>query len=115
MFDLGPISYYLGIKVERDRAARKITLSQQGYLERALAMMNVAQGPAVSTPGTPNEHLAASDLEVTRVESHQYLHIIGKLMYAMIQTRPDFAFQISHLASNPGDQHWAALESQAFD
>jgi hypothetical protein len=94
MSDLGPISYYLGIKVERDRTARTITLSQQGYLERALALVNVAQGPAVSTPGVPNQYLTASDAEATPTDSHQYLHIIGKLMYSMIQTRPDFAFTL---------------------
>ena len=113
MSDLGPISYYLGIKVQRNRAARTITLSQQGYLERALALMNVDKGPTTSTPGVPTQHLAGSDSEATREECHQYLHAIGKFMYAMIETRPDMAFEIGHLASfaqNPGEQHWTALK-----
>ena len=77
MSDLGPISYYLGIKVERDRAARKITLSQQGYLERALAIMNIAQGPAVSTSGTPNEQ-SAEAMRKSRVQNRTNIFTLLK-------------------------------------
>ena len=77
MSGLGPISYYLGIKVERDRAARKITFSQQGYLERALAIMNVAQGPAVSTSGTPNEQLAEA-MRKSRVQNRTNIFTLLK-------------------------------------
>jgi hypothetical protein len=36
MSDLGPVSYYLGIKVIRDRQLRKIRLGQQAYLEAGI-------------------------------------------------------------------------------
>ena len=36
MVDLGPISYYLGISITRDRPNRILRLSQQAYLEKVL-------------------------------------------------------------------------------
>ena len=36
MEDLGPCSYYLGMKVTRDRPNRTIKLSQKGYLEKVI-------------------------------------------------------------------------------
>ena len=36
MKDLGPISYYLGIRVVRDRKARKISLVQDAYINKIL-------------------------------------------------------------------------------
>jgi hypothetical protein len=43
----------------------------------------------------------------------RYSQIIGSLMYLAITTRPDISFAVSKLSqfmSNPGDNHWCALE-----
>ena len=34
MFNLGPVSYYLGIAIIRDRQNRTIRLSQEAYIKR---------------------------------------------------------------------------------
>ena len=36
MKDLGPISFYLGIRVVRDRKARKVSLVQDAYINKIL-------------------------------------------------------------------------------
>jgi hypothetical protein len=36
MEDLGDAAYYLGLKIRRDRAKRKITLRQQAYIRKIL-------------------------------------------------------------------------------
>ena len=43
----------------------------------------------------------------------RYSQIIGSLMYLGSATRPDISFAVSKLSlfiSNPGDDHWKALE-----
>ena len=43
----------------------------------------------------------------------RYSQIIGSLMYLAYATRPDISFAVSKLSrfvSNPGDNHWVALE-----
>ncbi|WVZ63013.1 hypothetical protein U9M48_012693, partial [Paspalum notatum var. saurae] len=43
----------------------------------------------------------------------RYFQIIGSLMYLASSTRPDISFAVSKLSrfvSNPGDDHWRALE-----
>jgi hypothetical protein len=43
----------------------------------------------------------------------RYSQIIGSLMYLASATRPDISFAVSKLSwfvSNPGDDHWRALE-----
>ncbi|CAK1360488.1 unnamed protein product [Cercospora beticola] len=48
--DLGPIKYYLGIEVSRDRPNKVITLSQKGYLLKILEKYNKKGLRPVSTP-----------------------------------------------------------------
>jgi len=43
----------------------------------------------------------------------RYSQIIGSLMYLASATRPDISFvvcKLSRFVSNPGDDHWCALE-----
>ena len=39
--NLGPVAYYLGMKVTRDRKARRIQLHQQSYLEDRIRKMGL--------------------------------------------------------------------------
>lgn len=34
MIDMGPISFYLGLKVERDRQKKTLKLSQPAYIDK---------------------------------------------------------------------------------
>lgn len=53
------------------------------------------------------------DAEREYMAKVQYTSAIGSLMYAMVNTRLDFAHAMgvmSKFASNPGKQHWEALK-----
>jgi hypothetical protein len=41
MKDLGPVKWYLGITIERNRTERTIKLSQKGCLEKALSRFDM--------------------------------------------------------------------------
>lgn len=50
MVDMGPISFYLGLKVERDREKRTTKLSQPAYIDKVLARSHLDKAHSVNTP-----------------------------------------------------------------
>ena len=50
MADMGPISFYLGLKVERDREKKIIKLSQPSYIDKVLAKFHLEQSSPRSMP-----------------------------------------------------------------
>ena len=50
MVDMGPISFYLGLKVQRDREKRTIKLFQLAYIDKVLARFHLDKAHAVNTP-----------------------------------------------------------------
>jgi hypothetical protein len=113
MSDLGPVSYYLGIKVTRDRQLRKIRLGQQAYLEAGIRSHGLWDTPLHLTPmGTTRLQPAAADYHADAAFKTRYQSAVGTLMYAMLGTRPDIAFAVSlvsRFASNPDESHMKAV------
>ena len=50
MVNMGPISFYLGLKVQRDRENRIIKLSQLTYVDKVLAKFYLDKAYTVNTP-----------------------------------------------------------------
>ncbi|GKC59655.1 putative RNA-directed DNA polymerase, partial [Tanacetum coccineum] len=61
MKDLGPAKQILGIRIFRDRGAKKLHISQEQYIEKVLRMFNVDKAKVVSFPLTPNFKLTDKD------------------------------------------------------
>ena len=106
--DLGPINYYLGMTITRDRANRIPRLGQQAYLEKVLRDHGMWDTNPGATPidgrllAAPEGHQATDDSRL------RYQSAVGSLMYAMLGTRPDLAYAVSvvsRYASNPTDTH----------
>ncbi len=115
MSDLGECSWYLGMKITRDRPQRSITLSQTGYIDRILSDFGMRDCKPAATPMDANTKLVPPE-ETYRAEEklrQSYARAIGTLMYLMLGTRPDIAFAVSCLArymSNPTPAHEKALK-----
>ena len=115
MTDIGPLAYYLGMGVTRDRQQRTLHLSQKAYLEKVIRDHGMWESNAMSTPMDSNTRLTASDAEYTCPpdEKLRYQSAVGSLMYAMLGTRPDIAYAVSAVsryASNPNSSHWTAVK-----
>lgn len=115
MTDVGPVAYYLGIEVTRDRPNRTIYLSQAGYIEKVIRDFDLSGLSPVKTPMDPQEHLEKSDegYEATEYLRKWYQSAVGSLMYAMLGTRPDLAYAVSvvsRYSSNPNDKHQKAVK-----
>ena len=104
----------LGMSVTRDRTARTLTISQQGYVDRLLARFDAPLN-AVSTPMEQGLQLCAAVAthKAGPADVARYQSVVGALMYAAACTRPDIAFAVSILgrySSSPDTTHWAAVK-----
>ncbi len=114
MTDLGPIVYYLGMTVTRDRANRILRLGQAGYVEKFLGEHGMWESKGTPTPmGTERYQASDEDFQATEESRTAYQSAVGSLMYAMLGTRPDIAFAVSvvsRYSSNPNESHWKAVK-----
>ena len=100
--DMGESQWILGMRIERDRAARTITLSQELYITKALEKYGLAQCKVASTPeviGREAVSDADSDAKLDQpCDRHRYMEITGTVMYAAISTNPAIAHAAHRLA-----------------
>ena len=113
MKDLGSARTFIGIEISRDRRARQITLCQHRYIDSILRLFKMHEAHGLSTPLDPNVKLRNDDDETSKSDTRLYQSQVGKLMYAMLGTRPDLAFTISTLArfnASPSNSHASAVK-----
>jgi Reverse transcriptase (RNA-dependent DNA polymerase). len=110
MNDLGMADVILNIKLLRgDKGG--ITLVQSHYMDKVLSRFGYNDCKAAPTPYDPSV-LLRKNRRIAR-DQLRYSQIISSLMYLASATRPDISFAMSKLSrfvSNPGDDHWHALE-----
>jgi hypothetical protein len=114
----GPTSFILGVKLERDRAARTISLSQPAYIDSILHTYrmqdcNPARTPMAEKARLSNTMSPVSNEEKKEMERIPYREALGKLLYLSIATRPDISYAVGVLcrfSDNPGREHWSALK-----
>ena len=106
--DLGPVSWLLGMTVERDRAAGVLKVGQRQYILDMLERFNMSDCKPVSTPMTVGALSEATASEVLSPDV-PYQSLIGSLLYASVSTRPDITMAVSHLSrymARPSTVHW---------
>ncbi|CAI7926002.1 unnamed protein product [Closterium sp. NIES-53] len=98
---LGPVGYYFGFHAERDEVKGWLRLHQHKYLAAMGEKYGLAEGRSVKTP-LPSGfqlHLDEEEGEVLDYElQRRFQSMVGSLMYASDNTRPDIAFSVSQLA-----------------
>jgi hypothetical protein len=111
--DLGELHGCLGLRVTRDRARRELTLDQEGYIIEMLDMFHMSDCKPCATPEQVNLHLPKHEQHGNDNTRYPYREAVGKLMYAMVCTRPDIASAVravsKHLCAY-GDAHWTAVK-----
>ena len=129
MKDLGNAEYILGWRITRDRAARQLTLDQQGNIQHILEEYGMTQCRPQGSPGTalsvlhrgPSTGLSevgklgtsAPALKHDQVELKDYRAIVGALQYLACCTLPVIADAVNKLAqfsAEPQIHHLEALK-----
>src|SRR5579859_419301 len=112
MKDVGELTFFLGIQVNRDRADKTITIRQDGYVNMILKKFQMLDAKPASIPIPHGVKLIKLDKqEESTIDGKIYQSKVGSLMYAMLCTRPDLAYavsQISQFNNHPSEEHDAA-------
>lgn len=118
MKDMGEARFILGIKIERDRTARTLTISQTEYINTVVTRYGLVNSRrSTFTPMNTGVKLVhggtVDDSDSRPVSAKEYQAMIGAIMYAMLGTRPDIAYAVSKLAqycNDPRAQHMNATD-----
>jgi hypothetical protein len=111
--DLGATKKILRMEIRRDRDAKRLWLSQAGYVKKVLERFSMENAKLVSTPLVNHFRLSTSKCPKTVEKTEDmskvpYASAVGYLMYAMVCTRPNLAHVVGvvskHMA-NLGKQH----------
>jgi len=102
------------MKIERtdmDNRMRKLTISQEQYIETILEWHGIADCKPAKTPMVANLQLLT--LTEAEIDITEYQRCIGSLMYLMICTCPDIAYSVGVLScyvACPGRTHMQAVK-----
>ncbi|EGD80067.1 hypothetical protein PTSG_13028 [Salpingoeca rosetta] len=112
MKDLGSPDICLGIKVQHDRKARTVTMSQEHYLRNVLESFGMADCKPVGTPLCTGYVDKPADREES-LPDVPFRELLGSLLYAATMTRPDISAAVSILSRRMqhfGMDHWKAAK-----
>jgi hypothetical protein len=110
--DLGSLEWFLGIRVLRDRPARKLWLSQDSYIDKLLTSFNIVDPRPVHTPMSTDE-LTLHTGQASAQDIHAYQRKMGSILYAATITRPDIArttCKLMEFLQNPSPRHHEAAD-----
>jgi len=91
------------MRLERDRSARTLAISQEAFIDSTLARFNLLDATTATTPLAPGSHLPVTDCptsqdEIEEMATRPYRELVGALAWLTLGTRPDIAFATSSLA-----------------
>ncbi|CAI7834238.1 unnamed protein product [Closterium sp. NIES-53] len=109
---LGDVSFYLGLHIERDVEKRCMRVHQQKYLKALAANFGQSEGHATTPFPSGFKCVKGPEEESVGEEERRRFHsLVGSLMYAAVNTRPDVAFatrQLARVVQCPNEEQVAA-------
>jgi hypothetical protein len=99
MKDLGIAKKILEMEIRKDRDAKRLWLSQVGYVKKVLERFSMENAKRVSAPLANHFSLSTSQCPRTIQETEgmskvPYANAVGCLMYVMVCTRPNLAHAV---------------------
>jgi hypothetical protein len=115
MRDLGKLSWFLGIRIIRDRSQRRLWLCQDAYIKKIANTFHLTDRKPPTTPLAVEELVPKlpNDKQATPQEIYLYQRKVGSLLYATTVTRPDAARaanKLSEFLINPSARHQEAVD-----
>ncbi|CAI5974422.1 unnamed protein product [Closterium sp. NIES-64] len=96
---LGDVNFYLGLHIERDVEKRSMRVHQRKYLEALAANFGLSEGHVATLfPSGFNCVKGPEEESVGEEERRRFHSLVGSLIYAAVNTRPDVAFATGQLA-----------------
>ena len=113
MKDLGQLRWILGMEVIRDRMRCTLEIRQTAYFKQMLARVHMEESHPLPTPIHKGNDLNSPDDNDGDVDHHEYMSIVGSLLYAAMVTRPGIAYAVQVLSKHmqaPGKEHVEAAK-----
>jgi hypothetical protein len=107
----GKADFMLNIKINKNAAEKKVTLTQTHYIEDLAIKYDQTVGRNFETPMAVNLDLSYDEGEPPLAPSVPYRPLIGSLLFASTQTRAESAMPVNELARHvekPQRKHWDA-------
>lgn len=94
--DMGPISFYLGLKVERNLENKMLKLSKPAYINKILEKFHFDKANLVNM-SINEEALLTSRIDGKSLfnKRGKYKGMTGSLMFSIVKTRPNIVFATS--------------------
>ncbi|CAI7847604.1 unnamed protein product [Closterium sp. NIES-54] len=109
---LGDVNFYLGLHIERDVEKRCMRVHQRKYLEALAAKFGQSEGHVATLFPSGVKCVKGPEEESVGEEERRRFHsLVGSLMYAAVNTRPDVAFatgQLARVVQYPNEEQVAA-------
>ncbi|CAI7905712.1 unnamed protein product [Closterium sp. NIES-54] len=109
---LGDVSFYLGLHIERDVEKWCMRVHQRKYLEALAANFGQSEGHVATPFPSGFKCVKGPEEESVGEEERRSFHsLVGSLMYAAVNTRPDVAFatgQLARVVQCPNEEQLAA-------
>ena len=107
--DLGEASSFLNIRIRRDVKAKKLWISQDGYIDKICVKFGIDESkPTVTTPLPSSYHPLPYEGQATTQQIMEMQEKVGSILYPAVVTRPDISFAASQLGQftlNPAPEH----------
>ena len=107
--DLGETTDFLGTRIEYDRNAGELRLSQEKLIDDLIKQYSLNEAKPVDTPLPIGYHIIPKAPEDEAVDRSTYQSLIGSLLYLALSTRPDITYAVNTLSrrnSDPSTEHF---------
>jgi transposase InsO family protein len=111
--DMGEVSSFLGINVERNRDNLELKISQTAMIDNIVKEYGMEEAKTKATPISTSIKLTKNEGDELDKQKFPYGTLVGKLMFLAVATRPDISFSVGALArfmANPTTTHWQAAK-----
>ena len=116
--DHGPIKWFLGFQIKRNREAGTLSINQKAYIEAMVEKFGLTNAKPVSMPMEVNTQYSIQQSPSMLKQTAQMLKVpyseaIGSVLWPVVISQPDAVCTIgilSQFIQNPGPVHWEALK-----
>jgi hypothetical protein len=113
MRDMGPVKFFLGVRVIQDLRAGTVNLVQDTYIDKLVKDYKINTNSKAPLTPLPIGGIESFDGDVDPNRMHEYRKKVGSVCYPAVISRPDIAKAASKLAEhlvNPGPAHLTAVD-----
>ena len=111
--DLGEATYFIGIKLIRDRSLRALKINQERLASELVSKYGLELGKTKSIPLSTGIKLYHEEDDLLDKTKFAYAELVGSLLYLAVCTRPDITQSVGALArymAKPSTTHWQAAK-----